>query len=221
MLMTAVEPAPGSRGRRYDPPIRRRPRIGDPGHPENLFEERPFPEISVDDLAKGAGLSRPTFYFYFPSKDAVLEKLLDRVIREVDRQADAALGAKDSGRSIRAGVWRGRSAHCSTAVRWAPSGDARRATRPGLTIPRWRVIVVALSPGVRIDYTTGVHRVRARVRRGARDHSRRGPCSVSKPHERANDVRLRSPMRNPAWRASGIVDTLAHIWVSSIYGRTG
>ena len=49
-----------------------------------LLDERPLHEISVDDLAKGAGISRPTFYFYFPSKDAVLLALLDRVVKEAD-----------------------------------------------------------------------------------------------------------------------------------------
>ena len=39
-------------------------------------------EISVDDLARGAGISRPTFYFYFPSKEAVMLSLLDRVAEE-------------------------------------------------------------------------------------------------------------------------------------------
>ena len=42
---------------------------------ERLLEERAFADISVDDLAKGAGLSRPTFYFYFKSKEAVLLSL--------------------------------------------------------------------------------------------------------------------------------------------------
>lgn len=51
---------------------------------ERLLEERPLADISVDDLAKGAGLSRPTFYFYFPSKDAVLLTLFERVIMEAD-----------------------------------------------------------------------------------------------------------------------------------------
>ena len=53
---------------------------------ERLLEERSLAEISVDDLAKGAGISRPTFYFYFPSKDAVLMTLLDRVIAEADAE---------------------------------------------------------------------------------------------------------------------------------------
>lgn len=49
---------------------------------ERLLEERPLHEISIDDLARGAGISRPTFYFYFPSKDAVLLALLDRVVEQ-------------------------------------------------------------------------------------------------------------------------------------------
>jgi AcrR family transcriptional regulator len=49
---------------------------------ERLLAERSVHEISVDDLAKGAGISRPTFYFYFSSKEAVLLTLLDRVAEE-------------------------------------------------------------------------------------------------------------------------------------------
>jgi AcrR family transcriptional regulator len=55
---------------------------------ERLLDERPFSEISVDDLAKGAGISRPTFYFYFPSKDAVLLTLIERVILEADEASE-------------------------------------------------------------------------------------------------------------------------------------
>ncbi|MCT2583783.1 TetR/AcrR family transcriptional regulator [Actinophytocola gossypii] len=51
---------------------------------ERLLGERALRAISIDDLARGAGISRPTFYFYFPSKDAVLLALLDRVVREAD-----------------------------------------------------------------------------------------------------------------------------------------
>lgn len=49
---------------------------------ERLLEERSLGDISVDDLARGAGISRPTFYFYFPSKEAVILSLLDRVAEE-------------------------------------------------------------------------------------------------------------------------------------------
>jgi AcrR family transcriptional regulator len=57
---------------------------------ERLLGERPLSELSVDDLARGAGISRPTFYFYFRSKDAVLLTLLDRVVAEADAASAAA-----------------------------------------------------------------------------------------------------------------------------------
>src|SRR3954447_4189877 len=49
---------------------------------ERLLEERALHEISVDDLARGAGISRPTFYFYFASKEAVLLTLMDRLVEQ-------------------------------------------------------------------------------------------------------------------------------------------
>jgi len=55
---------------------------------ERLLGTRTPQEISVDDLARGAGISRPSFYFYFPSKDAVFLTLIDRLVE----QADAARG---------------------------------------------------------------------------------------------------------------------------------
>jgi AcrR family transcriptional regulator len=57
---------------------------------ERLLAEKPLAAISVDDLARGAGISRPTFYFYFASKDAVLLTLLDRVVAEADAATEAA-----------------------------------------------------------------------------------------------------------------------------------
>jgi AcrR family transcriptional regulator len=57
---------------------------------ERLLAEKPLAAVSVDDLARGAGISRPTFYFYFRSKDAVLLTLLDRVVAEADAASTAA-----------------------------------------------------------------------------------------------------------------------------------
>jgi TetR/AcrR family transcriptional regulator, ethionamide resistance regulator len=58
---------------------------------ERLLEERPLSEISVEDLARGAGISRPTFYFYFPSKNAVLLTLVDRMVEEAAASRAEAL----------------------------------------------------------------------------------------------------------------------------------
>ena len=47
---------------------------------ERLLGERPWHEVSIDHIARGAGISRPTFYFYFASKEAVLLSLMERII---------------------------------------------------------------------------------------------------------------------------------------------
>ena len=38
----------------------------------------------MDDLARGAGISRPTFYFYFSSKEAVFLTLIDRLVDQAE-----------------------------------------------------------------------------------------------------------------------------------------
>jgi TetR/AcrR family transcriptional regulator, ethionamide resistance regulator len=58
---------------------------------ERLLAERPLRDISVEDLARGAGISRPSFYFYFPSKEAVVLSLVDRVVAEAQSARAAAL----------------------------------------------------------------------------------------------------------------------------------
>lgn len=73
---------------------------------ERLLAGRPLHEISVDDLARGAGISRPTFYFYFSSKEAVLLALLDRVAEEATAARDDALqdGLEDPMAQLRQGI---------------------------------------------------------------------------------------------------------------------
>lgn len=50
---------------------------------EHMMNHRPYHDISIDAIAEGAGITRPTFYFYFASKDAVLLALLDDLISHV------------------------------------------------------------------------------------------------------------------------------------------
>jgi AcrR family transcriptional regulator len=73
---------------------------------ERLLEDRALAEISVDDLARGAGISRPSFYFYFPSKEAVLLTLLDRLVEEARTQQGDVLEriADDPAARLREGL---------------------------------------------------------------------------------------------------------------------
>jgi AcrR family transcriptional regulator len=43
-----------------------------------VFARDGFQECRIDDIAKDASVVRGTFYFYFPTKDDVLQELLDR-----------------------------------------------------------------------------------------------------------------------------------------------
>lgn len=110
-LAGGADPAetPGDRGRRRPARVsgddRERAILGTA---QRLLKDRPLHEISVDDLARGAGISRPTFYFYFESKDAVLLTLLDRMVRNARADRDEALArAVESGDPVagwRAGI---------------------------------------------------------------------------------------------------------------------
>lgn len=73
---------------------------------ERLLQERPLSEISVDDLAKGAGISRPTFYFYFPSKDAVVLTIVERLVPAAAGDVEEALVTliKDPRAGLRKGL---------------------------------------------------------------------------------------------------------------------
>jgi AcrR family transcriptional regulator len=62
---------------------------------ERLLARKPLSEIGVDELAAGAGISRPSFYFYFESKDAVLRTLVARIAEEMLARAESWLDRTD------------------------------------------------------------------------------------------------------------------------------
>lgn len=55
---------------------------------EKLLGERPLSGITVDELARGAGISRPSFYFHFESREAVLRALAERIVDELSDASD-------------------------------------------------------------------------------------------------------------------------------------
>ncbi len=101
--MSSANQPPAIRRRRSTRPSGDERQLAILGPAERLLKERPLADISVDDLASGAGISRPTFYFYFASKEAVLHTLLEHAIAE----ADAALAMlKQNPHRERNAFWR-------------------------------------------------------------------------------------------------------------------
>jgi AcrR family transcriptional regulator len=213
--VSTTSPARPGRGRRSTRPSGDDREAAILATAERLLEGRGFGDISVDDLAKGAGLSRPTFYFYFPSKEAVLLALMDRVIAEADGKADAALGGRDDARVDPAGVWRGINALFDTfgahrAVTLA--GASARGNVPELQ-SMWSTFMEKW-----IDYTTASiqterDRGAAPITIPARDLA----VSLNLMNERTMFAAFAD--ESSAIPADRMVDTLAHIWISSIYGN--
>ena len=173
-------------------------------------------EISVDDLAKGAGISRPTFYFYFPSKDAVLSTLFERVISEADAAFDEHIGMPACHGSLR-DVPRRHRVFFETFG--APSGrDPRRARSAGTSCPRSATCWARFMTEVDRQHG-GIDRSRTRAGTAPTTLPALRSRDGVEPDERAGDVRLvrRRTARDPAGPASR---HLVHIWVTSIYGDT-
>lgn len=181
---------------------------------EDMLEQRPFAEISVDDLAKGAGLSRPTFYFYFASKDAVLVRLFARAITasaaeqrrspgtvtEHPQQAwhDGIFAFFDSLRPHRAVVL---------------AGVAAMATNAELR-QMWSTYMTGW-----IDYTAAL--ITTERARGA------APETIPA-HDLATALNLMNERvllaaqgsQRPTLPEQAATEALAHIWIASIYGGT-
>lgn len=178
---------------------------------ERLLQERPLADFSVDDLAKGAGISRPTFYFYFQSKTAVLLSLLD----QMNNKAHAALrelGGISSGEPVT--VWRAHiesffavsGSHRAVAV----AGAAAKATNPEVR-QLWSTLMQRW-----VSYTTLT--IKAERGRGA------APDTVP-----AEDLSIALNMLSERVMAATftaeeqaipedrVIDALLHIWLSSIY----
>jgi TetR/AcrR family transcriptional regulator, ethionamide resistance regulator len=181
---------------------------------ERLLEGKKFADISVDDLAKGAGLSRPTFYFYFPSKEAVLLALLEPLIAQADKGFDGAVESlpADPRRAFREGIRIFFNAFGSHSV-VARAGTEALATSPDIRatwsafMQKWINQTAAL-----IDYER--RRGAAPDNIGALDLA----TSLNLMNERAMTATLVA--EDGAVAQDRIVDTLAHIWLTSIYGES-
>jgi AcrR family transcriptional regulator len=179
---------------------------------ERLLEERAFADISVDDLAKGAGLSRPTFYFYFKSKEAVLLTLLEPMIARADAEFDGAVQRPPADprrvcRNVIEAFFTAFSSHRAVAragMETLATSAEIRAVWSGF-MQKW------------IDQTAAV--ISADRARGAAPETIPAAdlaTSLNQMNERTMMATLSA--ERPAVSEDRVVDTLAHIWVSSIYG---
>jgi len=181
---------------------------------ERLLEDRPFAEISVDDLARGAGISRPTFYFYFPSKDAVLLTVFERVLAEADATFEGRADdyTVDPDRAWRDGIYaffEPLRRHLAVAL----AGVAATATNAEIR-ELWSTFMQKW-----IGRTAAV--ITAERARGAAPDTVPAQdlaAALSLMNERAMFASYSA--QKPALDEAAALDTLVHIWVTSIYGQS-
>jgi AcrR family transcriptional regulator len=179
---------------------------------ESLLERKSFHEISIDDLAKGAGISRPTFYFYFESKEAVLLSLLDAIVSQADAASDAAQAVleRDPARFLRDSLsayfhYFGEHRAVSVAGSEASAANEQVRTLWNQVRERW---VGAASSAIEAERARGA----APAGLPARD--------LAVALIAMNEGVLFSAFagEQPAVAEDGVVDVLSDIWLKTVYG---
>ncbi|RDH77385.1 TetR/AcrR family transcriptional regulator [Mycolicibacterium moriokaense] len=214
IAVTTASSTPVARGRRGVRPSGDDRELAILETAKRLFENRSIAEVSVDDLARGAGLSRPTFYFYFASKDAVLVALFKRAIHE----ADIAFGEHtqtpppaDRYEMCRSGI----SVFFDTFARHR--GVTRAAHEVRASHPEVRELLVKFMDKW-IDATTAmIESWRAQGLAPTTLPARDLATALYLMNERALFASFAD--EQPSIAREKLLDTLTHIWVTSIYGE--
>jgi AcrR family transcriptional regulator len=180
---------------------------------ERLLEERPLSEISVDDLAKGAGISRPTFYFYFPSKDAVVLAIIDRLVAAAAgsrEQALRTLAAGDPRAGLRQALEDLYSAFRSRRAVTLAAAELR------MTNPEARALWAQVMEGWVADVAAVIEAERARGAAPPGEPARDVAIALVQMNERAQYASFAD--EEPSLEQDRVLDVLVEIWLRAIYG---
>jgi len=181
---------------------------------ERLLEDRSPQEISVDDLARGAGISRPSFYFYFPSKEAVFLTLIDRLVEQADvgREVIERI-AEDPPARWREGL----------QVFFDIFGAHRAVVRAGAELravnAEARELWSAVMEGWVDQAAAAIDAERARGAAPPGVDSRRLAIALVSMNERVQYATFAG--EPPSLPDEAVMDVLLSIWVKAIYGTEG
>jgi TetR/AcrR family transcriptional regulator, ethionamide resistance regulator len=207
--------APAPRGRRAARPSGDDRELAILATAERLLAEKPPSAISVDDLARGAGISRPTFYFYFASKDAVLLTLLDRVVDEADAASRAAFDSapadhREGWRRAITAYYETFRAHRALTLAWAEARSTNAEVRAlwARVFERW----VDLS-------AAAIEAERARGAAPAGVPARDLAVALTSMNERVLYGTFGGD--GPAVAEDDVVTVLHDVWLRAVYGGSG
>jgi TetR/AcrR family transcriptional regulator, ethionamide resistance regulator len=200
--------ATGGRRRRRSPEVAEQEIID---AAEGLLRERPFRELTVDEVMRRTELSRPSFYVYFRDRHHLVLKVVERLQSESAAMADVWYSAEGSGREV---------------IREATAGVVAVFARHG-------AVLEALSDAAADDpEVEAAHRgvlnffIDATARHIEREIEAGNmiPCNA---YETAralsimNDRYMTTVLgRNPTVDPEVVVDTITTIWVRTLYGES-
>jgi AcrR family transcriptional regulator len=209
--MTAPVGATAPRGRRAARPSGDDRELAILATAEGLLAEKPLSAISVDDLARGAGISRPTFYFYFASKDAVLLSLLDRVVAEADAATREAFdhppsGPREGWRRVITAYYETFRAHRALTLAWAEARSSNAEIRH-----LWAGVVESWVQRC----TTAIEAERSRGAAPDGPPARDLAVVLTSTNERVLYATFSGD--GPAVAETAVVDVLLEVWLRTIY----
>ncbi|WP_409330741.1 TetR/AcrR family transcriptional regulator [Trujillonella humicola] len=178
---------------------------------ERLLEERPLADISVDDLARGAGISRSTFYFYFASKEAVVLALLDRVVGEAQAARSAALAGAAGARA----AWRAALVTVRDTFR-----DHRALTAAATELlaasPEVQSLWSSVMEGFVAETAAAIEAERARGAAPPGPPARDLAVALNWMNERVIQTSIAG--QQPALAEDTLLEVLLTVWLRTIYG---
>ncbi|MGI5236788.1 TetR/AcrR family transcriptional regulator [Dactylosporangium sp. CA-139066] len=179
-----------------------------------LLNGRTFESLSVAEIIAAAGVSRASFYFYFPGKPAALAELVRRAVGAGHEAAEPWIaGERDPREALRAGIDAGAGLWLANAgvlraivESWSADPQLRE-----LWLAQMATFTEATLARIRADPAASAHLAGVDVPALA--------ASLTWLGERL--YYLAACRVAPFDDRSVLVDTLTHLWVSALYPRSG
>ena len=196
----------GSRRRRRTPEVAEREIID---AAEELLRERPFRELTVDEVMRRTELSRPSFYVYFRDRHHLVLKVVERMQSETAAKADVWYGAAGSGQEV---------------IREATAGVVAVFERHGAVLEAL-ADAAADNPEVEAAHRGVLNFFVEATARHIEEEIEAGnmlPCNAwetARALSIMNDRYMTTVLgRNPTVSPEVVVDTLTTIWTRTLYG---
>jgi len=204
---------PGDEGRKN--PARRRRRAPEVAEGEIIaaaeafLRERPFRELTVDEVMRRTDLSRPSFYVYFTDRHQLVLRVVEHLGSELFTMSDRWMGGTGEGPEL------AREALDGIVAVYVEHGPVMRALADA----------AADDPGVEQAYAALVQRFVDATARHIEEETAAGRILPLDAYETAKALvwmmeryLILSLGREPLTPAQSVADTLSTIWTRVLYG---